>query len=80
METYLIAYLIVLSINKTFKSNKLNNINYYFRLISCPNKVNFFKKVMNWIDLFAIVPYFVTVVNTELFSFLQLGKFKLNMT
>ena len=30
--------------------------------MSCPNKVTFFSKVMNWIDLLAIIPYFVTVI------------------
>ncbi|XP_045895125.1 potassium voltage-gated channel subfamily A member 7-like [Micropterus dolomieu] len=35
------------------------------RLICAPNKVHFFKDVMNTIDFFAIIPYFVTL-GTEL--------------
>ena len=42
----------------------------YSRLLSCPNKVNFFKKVMNWIDLFAIIPYFVTVVILNIYMYI----------
>jgi len=37
-------------------------IEFFVRLLSCPNKVTFFSKVMNWIDLLAIIPYFVTVI------------------
>ena len=44
----------------------------YSRLLSCPNKVNFFKKVMNWIDLFAIIPYFVTVVILNIYMYIIL--------
>ncbi|XP_068581885.1 potassium voltage-gated channel subfamily A member 7-like [Cebidichthys violaceus] len=35
------------------------------RLVCAPNKVHFFKDVMNTIDFFAIIPYFVTL-GTEL--------------
>ncbi|CAG0913041.1 unnamed protein product [Notodromas monacha] len=31
------------------------------RLLACPNKFNFFRDVMNIIDLIAIVPYFITL-------------------
>ena len=27
----------------------------------CPDKVTFAKQWMNWVDLFAVVPYFVTL-------------------
>jgi len=37
-------------------------IEFFVRLLSCPNKVTFFTKVMNWIDLLAIIPYFVTII------------------
>ena len=37
-------------------------IEFCVRLISCPDKVKFFKKLMNWIDLLAIIPYFVTII------------------
>ena len=36
-------------------------LEFVVRAITCPNKITFVKKVMNWIDLLAIVPYFVTV-------------------
>lgn len=32
-----------------------------FRLISCPNKFNFFSDMMNIIDIIAIIPYFITL-------------------
>jgi len=32
------------------------------RLLSCPSKLSYFRDVMNFIDLVAIVPYFVTLV------------------
>merc|ERR1719192_2286685 len=35
---------------------------FIIRFACCPSKVGFCKKTMNWIDLLAIVPYFVTVV------------------
>lgn len=31
------------------------------RLISCPNKINFFRDMMNIIDIIAIIPYFITL-------------------
>ena len=40
----------------------MTNLRILSRLLSCPNKVTFFSKVMNWIDLLAIIPYFVTVI------------------
>ena len=36
-------------------------IEFLARLLSCPNKVDFGKNLMNWIDLLAILPYFVTL-------------------
>lgn len=36
-------------------------IEFLVRLITCPDKRTFLKRSMNWIDLLAIIPYFVTV-------------------
>ena len=36
-------------------------VEFLIRIITCPSKPTFFKKPMNWIDLLAIVPYFVTL-------------------
>jgi len=36
-------------------------IEFLVRMVCCPSKMVFVKKSMNWIDLLAIVPYFVTV-------------------
>lgn len=36
-------------------------IEFLVRMVCCPSKIMFLKKSMNWIDLLAIVPYFVTV-------------------
>lgn len=36
-------------------------IEFLVRMVCCPSKMMFLKKSMNWIDLLAIVPYFVTV-------------------
>lgn len=36
-------------------------IEFLVRMVCCPSKKMFLKKSMNWIDLLAIVPYFVTV-------------------
>lgn len=33
----------------------------FHRLISCPNKFNFFSDMMNIIDIIAIIPYFITL-------------------
>nr|XP_031827977.1 potassium voltage-gated channel protein Shaker isoform X2 [Nomia melanderi] len=31
------------------------------RFLACPNKLNFFRDVMNFIDIIAIIPYFITL-------------------
>ena len=36
-------------------------IEFLARLLACPSKVDFGKNLMNWIDLLAILPYFVTL-------------------
>ncbi|XP_023336409.1 potassium voltage-gated channel protein Shab [Eurytemora carolleeae] len=36
-------------------------LEFLVRLVCCPSKVDFLKKTMNWIDLLAIIPYYVTV-------------------
>ena len=36
-------------------------IEFLARLIACPSKVDFGKNLMNWIDLLAILPYFITL-------------------
>jgi len=36
-------------------------VEFIIRLIACPSKRDFLRRSMNWIDLLAIVPYFVTV-------------------
>ena len=36
-------------------------VEFIIRLITCPSKRDFLRRSMNWIDLLAIVPYFVTV-------------------
>ena len=37
-------------------------VEFLVRLVCCPNKVSFMKTTMNWIDLLAIVPYFITII------------------
>lgn len=32
-----------------------------YRFMACPNKLNFFRDVMNVIDIIAIIPYFITL-------------------
>jgi hypothetical protein len=41
-------------------------IEFVCRIISCPNKFEFCITVMNWIDLIAILPYYMDVVATAL--------------
>ena len=36
-------------------------VEFLVRLVTCPNKKTFLRRSMNWIDLLAIVPYFITV-------------------
>ena len=36
-------------------------IEFTMRFVSCPNKVEFIRNIMNWIDLCAIMPYFVVL-------------------
>ena len=36
-------------------------LEFLLRAISCPSKAQFCKNLMNWIDLLAIVPYFITL-------------------
>lgn len=36
-------------------------LSYYCRFLACPNKLNFFRDVMNVIDIIAIIPYFITL-------------------
>lgn len=31
------------------------------RFLACPNKLHFFRDVMNFIDIIAIIPYFITL-------------------
>ena len=38
------------------------SLEYFIRLISCPSKRKFFQKVMNWVDILAIIPYFITII------------------
>ncbi|KXJ13819.1 potassium voltage-gated channel protein Shaw [Exaiptasia diaphana] len=37
-------------------------IEFVLRLVVCPSKKNFFKEPMNWIDLFAILPVFLRII------------------
>ena len=36
-------------------------IEFIVRLVTCPDKLAFVRRLMNWIDLLAIIPYFVTI-------------------
>ena len=36
-------------------------IEFIARLVSCPNKIRFFKKAMNWIDFGAILPFYLAL-------------------
>ena len=47
------------------------------RFIFCPEKLAFFKKVMNWIDFLAIVPFYISLVypsesNVEILNIIRL--------
>ena len=37
-------------------------VEFIIRFVVCPSKVQFFTKAMNWIDILAIVPYYVTII------------------
>jgi hypothetical protein len=39
----------------------LTHSTFSFRFLACPNKLNFFRDVMNIIDIIAIIPYFITL-------------------
>ncbi|XP_066918705.1 voltage-gated potassium channel KCNC1-like isoform X1 [Clytia hemisphaerica] len=36
-------------------------IEYVLRLMTCPNKLKFMKNIMNWIDLCAVLPFFISI-------------------
>jgi hypothetical protein len=38
------------------------SVEFLIRLIACPSKAAFGKNLMNWIDLLAILPYFITLL------------------
>ncbi|XP_032236693.2 uncharacterized protein LOC5511462 isoform X2 [Nematostella vectensis] len=40
-------------------------LEFLVRLIFCPDKLSFFKKPMNWIDLGAILPFYLTLIVRE---------------
>lgn len=40
-------------------------IEFVVRFVVCPNKKNFFKEPMNWIDLIAILPVFVRIIESS---------------
>lgn len=40
-------------------------LEFVVRFIFCPNKLQFFKKIMNWIDLLAIVPFYISICFQE---------------
>jgi len=37
---------------------------FFVRLVSCPDKLKFVKQIMNWVDLLAILPYYVGLLIT----------------
>ena len=50
-----------------------------FRCIFCPNKKIFFKETMTWVDILAVIPYFILIATTdqtiESFSFFRIVRF-----
>ncbi|CAF4144050.1 unnamed protein product [Rotaria sp. Silwood2] len=49
-------------------------IEFLLRLISCPSFFDFIKSIPNWVDFFAIVPYYITLVISLLVRFLRVCK------
>ncbi|XP_012559313.2 potassium voltage-gated channel subfamily C member 1 [Hydra vulgaris] len=48
---------------------------FLLRFLFCPNKFSFIKGIMNWIDLFSIIPFYLQLIlgnYTRIHSFLQL--------
>lgn len=45
----------------TIKKKKTFVSLFLHRFMACPNKLNFFRDVMNVIDIIAIIPYFITL-------------------
>merc|ERR1719474_2343154 len=40
-------------------------LEYLFRFVSTPNKCTFMKSLLNWIDLLAIIPYYLSLLVTD---------------
>ena len=49
-------------------------VEYLVRLIVCPRKIKFFFELMNMIDFFALIPFFLSILLEGLEDFEIVGK------